>query len=431
MYNQRWLATIALLSVVLTTRLDAEIRVGLAQVDITPPIGGRTTGYSAAKPTDGVHDPVIAQVMVLELDRDCVALAVCDLCVYNSAKLHNQIASIGVDRLLLMNTHTHAGPNLSQDDFPSTEKPWKDTVDERLFAAIKEAKQNTFKGYFAAAESHIQLGYNRLVHRGNYAVTHFENPERIPYGSVDPQVGVIRVTDEQQNVRAILVNYACHPVVLGPRNTKISSDYPGVMRDIVQKDFGKNCICMFVQGGGGDINPLFMARAEARDKDFEVVQKMGELLAVEVKRALAMAKEAPGVSGSFSIMSSEAQFRNRWKPSESMTLGVTTLLINDEIGVLTLPGEPFHQFQLEFRHKANLKHAYLFGYCCDGPYVWPSYMPDLLSAARGGYGASDTTSAEVGAGERLLNTGLVQLFTLQGRLKSSPQRHTYEKETTK
>ena len=52
--------------------------------------------------------------------------------------------------------------------------------------------------------------------------------------------------------------------------------------------------------------------------------------------------------------------------------------------------------------------------------------PDLLSAARGGYGASDTTVAEVGAGERLVNEGLVQLFTLQGRLKPAPQRHTFE-----
>ncbi len=357
-------------------------------------------------------------------------MVVCDLCVYNSAWLHEQMAAIGVDRLLLMNTHTHAGPKLSQDDFPSPEKPWRDTVDQRLLAAIKQAKQEMFKGYFAASESQIQLGYNRLVHRGDFSVTHFENPERIPYGSVDRQVGIIRVTDEQQAVRAVLVNYACHPVVLGPRNRKISADYPGVMRDIVEQSCGEQCTCIFIQGAGGDINPLMMARGDDRAKDFEVVRAMGESLAAEVQRAMSFIKDTPGVSNSFASSSFQTGFRNRWEPKQELTLGVTSLLINDQIAVITLPGEPFHDFQVDFRNKTNLQHSFLFGYCCNGPYDWPRYLPDLLSAARGGYGASDTTLAEVGAGERLVNQGLVQLFTLQGRLKPAPQRHTFDNDSS-
>ena len=408
----------------------AQIKVGLFQVDITPPIGGLTTGYASAKPTEAIHDPITARVIVLQSEKSCVALVACDLCVYNSPRLHQQVKSIGVDTLLLMNTHTHAGPKLDQDDFPTVDKPWRDTVDERMLDAIKKAKQSLFKGYFAACESQIQLGYNRLVQRGagSVAVTHFENPERIPYGSIDRQVGVIRVTDEQQKIRAVIVNYGCHPVVLGPRNRQLSADYPGAMRKVVESELGEQCMCIFIQGGGGDINPLIMARGESREKDFDDVQKLGELLAVEVKRALAFTKNVAGISNSFTASSKELQFRNRWKPKEDLTLGVTALLINDDIGVITMPGEPFHHFQVDFRNRSGMKHAYLFGYCCDAAYHWPSYIPDLQSAARGGYGASDTTQAEVGAGERLVNEGIVQLFTLQGRLKPSPQRHTFEKE---
>jgi hypothetical protein len=69
-----------------------------------------------------------------------------------------------------------------------------------------------------------------------------------------------------------------------------------------------------------------------------------------------------------------------------------------------------------------VRHAYLFGYCCNSGDEWPSYLPDLDSAARGGYGASDTTVAEVGAGERLVDIGLRQLFTLRGFLKPEPVR---------
>lgn len=410
----------------LATSARAEIRVGLSTVDITPPIGGLTQGYSSAKPTDGVHDPISARVMVLESGQERVALVVCDLCVYNSAWLHNRMTAIGVDRLLLFNTHTHAGPKLSQDDFPTAEEPWRNTVDQRLLAAINEAKQDTFRGFFKASASQIQLGYNRLVHRGDYSITHFENPERIPYGSVDPQVGVIRVTDENQRIRAVLVTYACHPVVLGPRNRKISADYPGVMREIVEQYCGEDCTCIFIQGAGGDVNPLMMARGDDREQDFEVVRVLGEALASEVQRALSFIEDEPGVSDSFVSASFQTQFRNRWERDQQLQLGVTTLLINDQIAAVTLPGEPFHQFQLDLRNRSGVEHSFLFGYCCNGPYDWPRYLPDLLSAARGGYGASDTTLAEVGAGERLVNEGLAQLFTLQGRLKSSPQRHTFE-----
>ncbi|MEQ1824312.1 MAG: neutral/alkaline non-lysosomal ceramidase N-terminal domain-containing protein [Pirellula sp.] len=411
-----------------TSTVFADIQVGLAIVDITPPIGGLTAGYSSAKPTEGVHDPITARVMLLKSNDACIAIVSCDLCVYNSPSLHQRVQELGVHTLLLMNTHTHAGPKMNQDDFPAADKPWKNIVDDRIAEAIVRAKQSMFKGYFAAAESQIQLGYNRLVHRGDHSVTHFENPERIPYGSVDPQVGVIRVTDDEKKVRAVLVNYACHPVILGPRNQQLSADYPGVMRQIVESELGPQCMCMFIQGGGGDINPLIMARGESREKDFEDVQKLGDLLAVEVKRALAFVKDDPGISNSVSYSSRATEFRNRWKPDDRLTLGVTAMLINDNIGIITMPGEPFHKFQVEFRRNAGLKHAYLFGYCCDGAYAWPSYLPDMQSAARGGYGASDTTQAEVGSGERLVNDGLVQLFTLQGRLKSTPQRHTFEKE---
>lgn len=403
----------------------AAIQAGLATVDITPPIGGRTTGYSSAQPTDGVHDPVLAQVLYLESADTKLALVSLDLCIFNSPSLHEQVQELGVDRLLLMNTHTHAGPNL-REDFPSAEEPWKEAIEQRVLKAIRDARQNLFPAYVSAAEGEIQLGYNRLVQDGKFAVTHFENPERIPYGEVDPTVGVIRIADDEGAVRAVLVHYACHPVVLGPRNRKISADYPGVMRNAVADHVGGDTTCIFVQGGAGDVNPLFMARGDDREGDFELVERMGRLLAEEVIELLDGMDPEQGKSESLQSSSSSLTMQNRWDPQESVELGVTTILVNGEIAVMTMPGEPFHKFQVDFREKAGFPHAYLFGYTCNGPYRWPSYLPDIASAARGGYGASDTTRAEVGAGERLVNKGLAQLFQLEGRLKGAPQRHTFE-----
>ena len=422
------LATLCLVCLFASGRCRAEIRVGLAKADITPPTGGLTTGYSSAQPTDGIYDPVTARVIVLASASETLAMVVCDLCVYNSENLHSQMAELGVDRLLLMNTHTHAGPKMDQMDFPSVEEPWHRTVDQRIVAAIRQAQESMFVGYFAAAETSIQLGYNRLVHRGEYSVTYFENPDRIPYGMVDPHVGVIRISDESGKTRAVLVSYACHPVVLGPRNVKISSDFPGVMRSQVEQSLDEDAMCVFVQGGAGDINPLFLARGDDREMDFAVVEAMGSLLAVEVQRALSFLEGAEGRSDSFKSESSVTEFRHRFEADAKLTLGVTSVLINDDIGIVTMPGEPFHKFQKDLRQASDLPHMYLFGYCCNAGYEWPSYLPDLVSAGRGGYGASDATRAEVGCGERLVNEGLVQLFRLQGKLKPEPVRHTFEVE---
>jgi hypothetical protein len=412
-----------LTSVSLTTA-SAEISAGIAVVDITPPAGGHSEGYAPKETTDGVHDPITARVLVLKSDQTSIAIVVWDLCVFNSPWLHHQLAELGIDQLLLLNTHTHAGPNLDEAEFPSKTDPVRTTVEHKVFEAIKEAKKNMFPALFAAGEGSIQLGYNRLVRQPEgYSLTHFDNPERIPYGPVDPTVSVLRVTDAQGAVRAVLVNYACHAVVLGPDNRKLSSDYPGVLRKEVESKLGGNAVCFFIQGAAGDINPLILARSANRMEDFSQVETMGKLLAGEALTVLDRMKSMPGKADQLLTASKILIVENRWRPTEAMKVGVTTLLLNSDIGIIAMPGEPFHQFQVDWRRESGVLHPFFFGYSCNSADPWAGYMPDIESAARGGYGASDGTEVAVGMGERLLNQGLTQLYTLQGRLRATPQRN--------
>ncbi len=403
---------------------NAGIYAGLAKTEITPPIGGDTTGYSSAKPTNGIHDPLFAKVLVLKSATQSLAIVTWDLCVFGSPWLHEQMDSVGIDHLLILNTHTHAGPNLNQDDFPSKEKPWRKTVEERVLKAIQEAKEDMFPAYFSVRQGDIQLGYNRLVRQPEgHAITHFENPDRIPYGPVDPSVGVIRITDDKNNIRCVLVCYACHPVVLGPRNRQISADFPGVLAREVINELGENVQCMYVQGGAGDINPLILAREGEPGLDFPHVERVGVLLAGEVLETLERMESKTGQSKMFSYKTDVIDAEHRFEDESSVPLSVTSILINEEIGIVSMPGEPFHKFQLDLRKKSGLPYTFMFGYSGNATYDWPRYLPDLESAARGGYGASDATKAEVGAGERIVNQGLVLLYEMRNRLLDHPQRH--------
>ncbi len=419
--------TAAVLTV--TNAGSAEISAGFAQVDITPPLGGRTTGYSNAPVTDGIHDPIYAQIVILKTAQQSIALAVCDLCIFNSATLHENVRALGIDHFLLANTHTHAAPSMRQDDFPSAEKPWRHTVEERILAAVTEAQEDMFPAHFAVSTGELQLGYNRLVRQPEgHAVTHFDNPERIPYGPIDPTVTVMRISDDRGAPRLILLSYACHPVVLGPRNSKISAGYPGVLREMIESQAGNGAKCVFIQGGAGDINPLIIPRSSDPEEDFAFMKTMGKLLGNKVLAILKRMESIEGRSDSLEIRSKIIEVEHRFIAQKSVTVGTASILINGDIGVVTMPGEPFHLFQEYLRDRAALPHTFFLGYCSNGGYPWPSYVPDLMSAARGGYGASDTTQAAVGTGERLLNLGVSQLYQMRGMLKKEPQRHIVDKE---
>jgi hypothetical protein len=75
----------------------------------------------------------------------------------------------------------------------------------------------------------------------------------VPDHPIDPTVGVIRVDDLDGKPIAVAFRYSCHPVTMGPRSAVASSDFPGVARRVVENCLGG--LALFLQGGGGNINP--------------------------------------------------------------------------------------------------------------------------------------------------------------------------------
>jgi hypothetical protein len=53
---------------------------------------------------------------------------------------------------------------------------------------------------------------------------------------------------------------------------------------------------------------------------------------------------------------------------------------------------------------------------------WAGYIPDLRSAAYGGYGADVSTSIEVGAGGKIMLRHLTSLYELKGMWFDRPGR---------
>jgi hypothetical protein len=104
--------------------------------------------------------------------------------------------------------------------------------------------------------------------------------------------------------------------------------------------------------------------------------------------------------------------------TEEVKAPVATVLINKRIALMTMPGEPFVDFQINWRDRCPVRDAFFLGYA--NGYV--GYFPTIRAASLGGYGAASATSwVEVGAGERMVDHAVARVYEMLGRLSDVPE----------
>ncbi len=247
----------------------------------------------------------------------------------------------------------------------------------------------------------------------------------------------------------MLVNYACHPVVFGPDNLEYSADYVGVMAKTVENSLGSvadgSPLCLFVQGGDGDINPYYatttLADGAVKKRDWT-----GEELGGEAARVAMAINTLPVSEPSLEFREDSMTFPVRWdalkfrqgmlatygpkvysdhadllggdNPPRELSLPVSSVLINKKIALVGMPGEPFVDFQVNWRARCPVRDAFFVGYA--NGYL--DYFPTIRAAAEGGYGGGDSdTYVAVGAGERMLDQALIRIYEMLGRLVDKPE----------
>jgi neutral ceramidase len=408
---------------------DLPFKAGVARVEITPANFMQMYGYANRRcgPANGTHDPLFAKALVLQAGDSRMAIVTMDAGSIISNNLRQQVASkLDIPLLLLSASHTHSGPSFLPTGSSPATGPEADAylkeLETKVFSAVEQASKSLFDAKLGIARGSLQLGYNRLLKRDDGRTRAlFDNLERVPYGPVDPEFILLRVDDTNGSPKALMVHYAIHPVVLGPRSCKYSADYPGVMQSKVEAEL-KGAQVMFVQGGAGDINPLFQGRTGNEEEDFRTMQTMGELLAAEVIRTNARVRPTPPMQHPIQFKGEVLTFADRWDKTKSLEIGITTVLINREIAIAAVPGEPMHKLQRTWKEQADVPYPLFYGYTFSSGGGWPGYIPDLRSAANGGYGADASTRVEIGAGEKIMLRHLTNLYDLLGMWQDKPGR---------
>ena len=119
------LALAALLFIAAETARASEpgkpLRVGVAEVDITPPLGFPMAGYYFERLAEGTIDPLKAKALVFRTDDSAAALVVCDLIgiATDLKQAIRQRASektgIPATHIVISATHTHTAPDYMKE----------------------------------------------------------------------------------------------------------------------------------------------------------------------------------------------------------------------------------------------------------------------------------------------------------------------------
>lgn len=239
--------------------------IGVARADITPPAGiyARSWGAATHDLADGVHRPLTLTALAVrrgEAEQPLILIAA-DLGWWKSRDderfvREGVLAALALDdaRCLFCLSHTHAGPSLGRDDAGRPGgghiAPYLARLRDEAIRVARAALASARPATLTWRHGRCDLATNRDLPypAGGRFVVGFN-----PNSPADDTLLVGRVADNDGGVLATVVNYACHPTTLAWANRQLSPDYPGAMRETVERETGAPCL--FLQGASGELAP--------------------------------------------------------------------------------------------------------------------------------------------------------------------------------
>lgn len=426
---------------------ETVLRSGAAKVDITPPPGVAMWGYARRKgPATGTLDPLFGRILVLEAGQRRLAIVTLDLgrCFGPDSLLRLRESASkenGISYVFVTATHTHSGL-VVMDEYPDKQPPaWETAAITKLSSGIGEACGHLREARIGTGYGIAYVAHNRLRLEADGKVTWFErNPTLIATSPVDPTVSVLRIDGTDGQPTAILVNYACHPVVFGPDNLQFSADFPAALTRAVEGMFEDKTLCLYLQGAPGDLNPLY-AVTPLQQNAIGMRDWTGEQVGQEAGRVAKSITTEAKQNATLDFAEEMLPARLRWDADEfrkallgvfgpqafaefgpsirdQMQLPVSTILINKRIALAGLPGEPFVDFQSDWRARCPVHDAFLVGYA-NGYF---GYFPTIRASTWPAYGASSaTTWVEPGTGERMVDHAIIMIYEMLGKLTRMPR----------
>jgi len=425
-----WLLATVLFVFTIQLNAQANFQAGAARRDITPtealPMWGYGDRHDAL--SDGKLDPLFAAAVVIKTGDSKIAIVGLDLGRSPNEQSLQRIrqrikAETGIEHSFIAGSHTHHAPvlELSNEEgkgkgrFDAALRYYKQ-MEEAIVAVIIEANSRLVPAKLASGIFKLD-GFNRNRHT------------KLEPKPVDRDFGLLRFDDAVGKAIAVLVNYTAHPTSIPSSVRKYSADFVGAMKATIEKETGG--VAVFMQGASGDQS------TNRGDKDY---QAYGQALGREALKFLAGMKAQDVTSPSLQVREDRFKFGSRTdfanpliktafakaffpelipnyidEYADGVQPRLTVALLNNEIALVGASGEFFANHAIRLKERAHGVQVFFFGYC-NG---YHQYFPTIEAVAEGGYGADNAVSpVEIGAGEKLMNTALVWMYQMRGKIKA-------------
>ncbi len=268
---------------------EADWKVGLARVNVTPEEPVRMSGYASRQtPSEGINHYLYAKAMVLEDPQGNRGVIVTSDVIGFKAPFADVVCKriaekTGLQRhqILLNSSHTHTGPDIELDREKLSSSPehaaatvrYSEQLRDKLVDLVSDAAKELQPANLTWSVGVAKFVMNRREFTENGVILGVN-----PRGLADRSVPVIRVAALDGTLQAILFGAACHNTTLGGRDMMISGDFAGYAQTVIERAH-PGTQAMFMQGCAGDTNP-FPRGSE------EIARMHGDTLGNEVLRVL-------------------------------------------------------------------------------------------------------------------------------------------------
>ena len=226
----------------------AGLRAGVAKVDITDRAGP-------------VNDPCFAKALVLKDDRTTAVVITVD------AVAIGEIGRIGRGFLATVRGALQKELGIAPANVVVNASHCHGIVradlEPLVIQCVKDAAKTLVPVKVGAGSGHEdRISENRRLKMKDGSEVDMRRAYSMPrdedvagVGPIDPQVGLLRLDREDGTPLAVLYQFACHPI-MNPPSKGCSADYPGFASKVIEEALGGGAMAFFVQGCGGDINPI-------------------------------------------------------------------------------------------------------------------------------------------------------------------------------
>jgi len=222
---------------------------GVAKVDITKREAGP------------VNDPLYVKILVLKDDDTTVVLGTVD------AVAIGEIGHIKNSYLTNVRDRLQAEYQIPAESFIVNASHCHgivcEDIEDRTIEAVKLALSTLTPvtvGAGSGFENRIMENRRLRLKNGReldvrhaYSLPPDEEVESV--GPIDPQIGLLRINRLSGETLAVVYNFACHPIQ-GVPNGGNTADLVGFASKVIEENLSPGTMAFFLQGCGGDINPV-------------------------------------------------------------------------------------------------------------------------------------------------------------------------------